>query len=244
MVMVRGPLSLLVPADDRHERPLVGVLVVLTFLTGVVDAVSYLRLGHVFVANMTGNVVFLGFALSGAAGLSIASSLVALASFMAGAVLAGRLGQRLGGHRGHLVRAGVGVKAVLVAAALLVSIAAAAPATGVSRYAITVLLALAMGVQNSIAGRLAVAELTTTVLTKTLTGLASDRAGGKPHMRARRVTAVAAMLAGALVGGLLTLKVSIPSALALAAVLACAVVMRAHLDSRRNAAWVRPERST
>ena len=38
-------------------------------LVGVVDAVSILSLGRVFVANMTGNVVFVGFALAGASGL-------------------------------------------------------------------------------------------------------------------------------------------------------------------------------
>ena len=47
------------------ERALPAVLVGLTAVTGLVDAVSYLALGHVFTANMTGNVVFLGFALAG-----------------------------------------------------------------------------------------------------------------------------------------------------------------------------------
>jgi uncharacterized protein DUF1275 len=42
------------------------LMILLTIVTGVVDAVAYLRLGHVFVANMTGNVVFLGFAAAGA----------------------------------------------------------------------------------------------------------------------------------------------------------------------------------
>ena len=74
--------ALLPPPGDRHG-PLVPMLIVLTLLTGVVDAVSYLELGHVFVANMTGNVVFLGFAIAGAPGLSVASSLIALAAFLA-----------------------------------------------------------------------------------------------------------------------------------------------------------------
>lgn len=57
------------PAGDRHA-PLVPMTVALTLLTGLVDAVSYLELGHVFVANMTGNVVFLGFTIAGAGGLA------------------------------------------------------------------------------------------------------------------------------------------------------------------------------
>ncbi len=89
---------------EPREGPLVPLLVSLTFLTGVVDAVSYLRLGHVFVANMTGNIVFLGFALAGAGGLSVASSLIALGAFMIGALAGGSIGARLGSHRGHLLR--------------------------------------------------------------------------------------------------------------------------------------------
>jgi hypothetical protein len=67
------------PWADSGFGPLPPLLVVMTVVTGVVDAVSYLALGHVFVANMTGNVVFLGFALAGAGGLSVPASLVALA---------------------------------------------------------------------------------------------------------------------------------------------------------------------
>ena len=64
-------------------------------VTGLVDAFSYLVLGHVFVANMTGNVVFLGFALVGAPGFSIGASAVALVSFWLGALAGGRIGARL-----------------------------------------------------------------------------------------------------------------------------------------------------
>jgi uncharacterized membrane protein YoaK (UPF0700 family) len=88
--------TLLPPPGDRHG-PLVPMMVALTFLTGVVDAVSYLKLGHVFVANMTGNVVFLGFALAGAGGLSVAASLVALGSFLAGSLAGGWIGGRTPG---------------------------------------------------------------------------------------------------------------------------------------------------
>ena len=64
------------------------LLLVLTAAAGLVDAVSYLELGHVFVANMTGNVVFLGFSIGGASGLSTLASLVAIAAFLIGAVFA------------------------------------------------------------------------------------------------------------------------------------------------------------
>src|SRR5438093_21811 len=61
-------------------------LIVLTFSTGLIDALSFLALGHVFTANMTGNVVFLAFAVGGATGLSAARSGTSLLAFMAGAV--------------------------------------------------------------------------------------------------------------------------------------------------------------
>ena len=48
-------------ASPVSERATVVALLLLTFGTGMVDAVSVLVLGHVFVANMTGNVIFLGF---------------------------------------------------------------------------------------------------------------------------------------------------------------------------------------
>jgi uncharacterized membrane protein YoaK (UPF0700 family) len=72
----------------------------MTVVTGLVDAFSYLALGHVFVANMTGNVVFLGFAVAGAHGFSIAASLIALASFGVGSIIGGRIVARYGHHRG------------------------------------------------------------------------------------------------------------------------------------------------
>ena len=64
----------------------------LTFTTGLVDAVSYLGLGRVFTANMMGNIVLLGFAAVGAPGFSVTRSLIALGGFLVGAVFGGRLG--------------------------------------------------------------------------------------------------------------------------------------------------------
>lgn len=82
------------PADDSHL--LLGVLTVLTAVSGLVDAVSYLGLGHVFAANMTGNVVVLGFAAAGAPGFSMVATATSIGSFLVGAVVAGRLGHHVG----------------------------------------------------------------------------------------------------------------------------------------------------
>src|SRR5260370_17889415 len=75
----------------NSERVLHGSLDCLTFVTGLVDAGSYVAMGHVFTANMTGNIVFLGFAFGGVPGLSIARSATALGFALAGGVLAGKL---------------------------------------------------------------------------------------------------------------------------------------------------------
>ena len=75
--------------DDQTH--LVRALIGLTVVTGLVDAISFLGLGHIFTANMTGNIIFLGFAVSGAPGISAARSIAALCAFAAGSVCGGRL---------------------------------------------------------------------------------------------------------------------------------------------------------
>ena len=156
-------------ANLRHPPSL--TLLALTFSTGTVDAVSYLGLGHVFTANMTGNVVLLGFGIAGAAILAAATD-PQPATFAAAATIA--------------------------------------------------LMAAAMGVRNATARRLAVPDLTTTVLTMTITGLAADStvAGGTGKVTVRRISAVVAMLAGAVAGALLlrtglTLPLAVAGAVAL-----------------------------
>jgi uncharacterized membrane protein YoaK (UPF0700 family) len=218
------------------------MMVALTVVTGIVDAVSYLKLGHVFVANMTGNVVFLGFAIAGAGNLSVAASLIAIGSFLLGAFGGGRLVLAGAEHRGRMLRTASAAQAALMALALVLAASLSQPLATGARYSLLVPLALAMGVQNAAAQRLAVPELTTTVLTRTLTGLASEAraAGGSGSQLGRRSVAVAAMLLGALSGGLLALDVSVAAALAVAGGLVVAVGVAVHLASADpQAAWVR-----
>jgi uncharacterized membrane protein YoaK (UPF0700 family) len=221
------------------------MMVALTFVTGVVDAASYLELGHVFVANMTGNIVFLGFALAGAHGLSSSSSLIALGSFLVGASAGGHLGALNPDHRGHLLRGAAVAQVTLLIVALIVAVALGEPIHTTGSYLLLISMALAMGVQNATAQRLAVPELTTTVLTRTLTGIASDagqalRPGAGASIFGRRLVAVAAMLLGALTGGLLVLHVAVVAALALAGAIVLTVGLAAHVLSRPDAAWIEP----
>jgi uncharacterized membrane protein YoaK (UPF0700 family) len=209
------------------RRLLVGALLGLTAVTGLIDAVSYLRLGHVFVANMTGNVVFLGFAVQPGSGLSAPASAVAIGGFLVGAVLGGRLGARLVERpRLWLYTAFAAQAAVLVAVAVLGDVGALAY-TGNASLLTIALLAVSFGMQNSTVRRLAATDLTTTVLTLTLTGLAADSIigggpGGKPY---RRLGSVLAILAGAAVGAELLRVTGITWVLAIAAVLVTAIAL-------------------
>ena len=183
-------------------------LLMLTFVTGLVDAVSFLGLGHVFTANMTGNVVFLAFAVAGAPGLSIARSLLSLAAFMVGAALGGRVGVRMAAapRRRWLLIVVASEGAMLLAAAFASTGFDLESATPSSRlYTVIALTAVAMGLRNATVRRLAVPDLTTTVLTLTLTGLAAESslAGGNNPRIGRRVGSVLLMFAGAAIGTLL-----------------------------------------
>ena len=138
------------------QGPLPPLLLGLTIVTGLVDAFSILDLGRVFVANMTGNVVFVGFALAGAPGFSLSASLSALAGFLVGAAVGGALINRTGRDRAKLFRAGALLELVLVACALIVLEGFGLPLGASERDALAALLAAAMGIQNAVARRLAV----------------------------------------------------------------------------------------
>ena len=223
------------PRATEKEDGLPPLLILLTIVTGVVDALAYLRLGHVFVANMTGNVVFIGFAAAGAGGLSVPGSLIALACFLPGGVAAGRIAARFGDDRRRQLRAAVAVEFALCAVAVVVAAVAGRHLGTGSRYALIVLLSLGMGAQNATARRLAVPDLTTTVLTQTLTGIAADSrvGGGTGGGTTRRVIAVLAMLIGAIAGALLLLHLAPVAPLVCAALLLAFVAVAA--GRRRDA---------
>ncbi|HEX6555925.1 MAG TPA: YoaK family protein [Ktedonobacteraceae bacterium] len=230
----------LVPRGEVKHGPLPPLLVAMTLVTGLVDAFSYLVLGHVFVANMTGNVVFLAFALAGAPGFSILASLVALASFVLGSFGGGLLGSRFGQHRGHLLSVAAALQALfLIAAAVLAALAGNLVQAGYS-YALIIVLGIAMGLQNATARKLAVPDLTTTVLTLTIVGIAADSrpVGGSGSRAGRRLIAVAAMLVGALVGSLLIFHVSIVAPLVIALIVIAVIAGTTRLLSRTDPDWV------
>jgi uncharacterized membrane protein YoaK (UPF0700 family) len=223
-------------SDHRHG-PLPPLLVAMTVVTGLVDAFSYLVLGHVFVANMTGNVVFLGFALAGAPGFSFTASALALIAFFAGAYVGGTLGLRHASHRGRLLARASALEATLIGVSLVVVAVSRHPIGAGARFPLIALMAVGLGIQNATARRLAVPDLTTTVLTLTITGTAAD----KTHTTAgRRTVSVTSMFVGALVGALLVRHVAVALPLALAFCLLAGVAVSAALLARSDPAWVTP----
>src|SRR5579863_5785472 len=230
----------LVPRGEVKHGPLPPLLVGMTLVTGLVDAFSYLVLGHVFVANMTGNVVFLAFALAGAPGFSILASLVALGAFVLGSLGGGLLGSRLGQHRGRLLSVAAALQTLLLlVATVLAALSGNAMSTGLSSSLIVV-LGVAMGLQNATARKLAVPDLTTTVLTLTIVGMAADSrlAGGSGSKAGRRLIAVLAMFAGALVGSLLIFHVSLVFPLVIALIVLAVIAGATQLLSRTDPHWV------
>jgi uncharacterized membrane protein YoaK (UPF0700 family) len=224
-----------------RNDPLPVALHVLTGVTGLVDAVSFFGFGHVFTANMTGNIVFLAFAVAGAPHVSVTRTLTSLAAFLLGAVAGGRLGMTVaptGRRRWLLTFAVVEAGLLLAAAAVALGIDVAASDPPGRLYVVIGLTALAMGVRNATVRQLGVADLTTTVLTLTLTGLAAESslAGGRNPRLGRRVVAVALMFVGAVVGTVLVrLGITLPLAVGAACVLATTV---AYADEPPPAAGV------
>jgi uncharacterized membrane protein YoaK (UPF0700 family) len=120
----------------------------------------------------------------------------------------------------HL-RAALLIEFVLTGIAAVIAAVSDVHPNELSGDSIVALLAFGMGIRNAAVRRIAVPDLTTTVLTLTLTGLAADSrlAGGTSRGTGRRVSAAATMLAGAVAGALM-LKTSIALPLSCAAVIA------------------------
>ncbi|HWY55312.1 MAG TPA: YoaK family protein [Terriglobales bacterium] len=195
-------------SSPTAEKTIVYALLGMTVVTGLVDAVSYLSLGRVFTANMTGNLLVLAFSTARVSGLSIARSLTALLSFLMGAIFGGRIMARATAE----AQIQFAVQTFLLEVVFL--FAASFCAIGYrghlledsfQMFALIALMALAMGTRSAAVRKLAIPDLTTTVLTLTITGIAADSSianGNNPRV-ARRVASVVAMFLGAALGAVI-----------------------------------------
>ncbi|WP_367379174.1 YoaK family protein [Subtercola boreus] len=210
-----------------------ALMLALTFSTGVVDAVGYLGLDRVFTGNMTGNVVILGMALAGADGLPVIGPVIALLSFMLGAVIAGRVLRPIKEgwtHRSTSLLTAVAVIMVGLAVGLLVY---GGTPPQPQEYIVTMFLAIAMGIQAGTARHIGVKDVTTVVVTSTITGFAADSrlAGGKGQPWFRRAAAIVLIAAGAGVGALL-LRLGLGWGVSLSALITVIVAVLGHVGAR------------
>lgn len=208
-------MSIASPVSDRRT---VAALLLLTVATGLVDAVSVLVLGHVFVANMTGNVIFLGFWFVPGSGVDLTAAIVAVLGFLAGTIVSGRLIRHLGHATRTWLTATLGAEVVVLS---VLSMLAGAGILGYQDNTKLILIAglgLTFGMQNAMARQFGVQELSTTVLTATIVGLGVDSrlAGGTGRREKLRYSVVAAMCGGAVIGATLS-RVMVAPVIALAA---------------------------
>ena len=209
------------------------LMLALTFATGIVDAVGYLGLDRVFTGNMTGNVVILGMALAGAEDLPVVGPVIALVGFKVGAALAGRALRPLGAGWARRTTVLLTLVAVLTLGLAAFLLASPQPAYAAA-LGVTGVLGGAMGLQAGTARRIAVQDVTTVVVTSTITGLAADSwfgsgVGAQPW---RRGSAIVLILAGAASGALL-LRWHLGAGLLASGALVLVVALLGHLDARR-----------
>lgn len=226
---------------DERDGPLPAMLVALTMLAGVVDATSILALDHVFVAAVTGNIVFIGLGLTGAAGFSVLASGVALAGFVVGVFPGARLCRLSTGHRGRAVRNVVALKFALAVPVTLLVVLAGESLHPAARLTVTALLAMSMGAQLALIRYLKVPDLLTAVMTLTTVGVLTERGGGRHDpMLIRRGLALLAFVVGVLAGGTLAAYVAPGAALAFGLAIIIAVGLGSHRVSRDEAGWSAP----
>ena len=217
--------------------PLPAILLLLTFGTGLIDAISILGLGRVFIANMTGNVVFIGFALANAPGFSLWGSLVALVGFLLGASIGGFVISRFGAHRGRMFRNALVVQLALFIVALVLSLTIGTPLPTAAQLVIVATGSVALGIQNAVVRHLAVPDMTTTVLTMTLTGIGSDLRRKDLATAGRRLIAVLAMLIGAGIGAVLVLRLGVSAGIVAVTIVLAVALVGAAIASRGAPEW-------
>jgi uncharacterized membrane protein YoaK (UPF0700 family) len=226
---------------DERDGPLPALLIALTMLAGVVDATSILALDNVFVATITGNIVFLGLGLAGARGFSVLAPAVALGGFVVGVLAGWPICQRWRGHRGRALRGVVGWKAALAVPVTIAVVVAGEPLHMGLRLAVTALLAASMGAQLTLIRYLKVPDLLTAVMTLTTIGVLTEHGGGRRDpVLLRRAISLLAFTVGVVSGGLLVHYVAAGASLGLGLAIILAVGVASQVVSRDEAPWSAP----
>ena len=205
----------------------VAALLLLTFATGLADSISILVLGHVFVANMTGNVIFLGFWLAPRTSIDLTAVVVALPTFVCTTVLSGRLSRHFGERTRPWITTVLATEIVLLAALSILAGAGVLRYHDDSKLIIIGILAVTFGLQHSSARQFGIQELSTTVLTSTIVslGLDSKLAGGTGEREKLRISVVLTMCAGAFIGATMSRYVVAPVFIVTAGVIAASLLI-------------------
>lgn len=221
------PETVAAPQIRNPQRGLPSVLMGLTLLSGIIDAVSYLGMGHLFLGKMTGNLVVLGMSTGQVPGFSIGAAALALTTFLLGAAMAGRLHTAIAHHRYRWIITALTIEAVLLVAAAGLAWWGWVPLSPSTTIGLITLIAAAMGFRNATVRKLGILDMTTTLVTLTLADLASDSflAGRRNPRLRRRLGVVASIFGGALIGGYLVVAYGLVVPLTLSAALACALAV-------------------
>ena len=202
-------------------------MLLLTFATGLADSISILALGHVFVANMTGNVIFLGFWLAPSTTIDLTAVAVALPTFICTTILSGRLARHFGIRTRTWITTVLATEIVLLVALAILAGTGMLLYQGNSKLVMIGILAMTFGLQHSSARQFGIQELSTTVLTSTIVslGLDSRLAGGTGERHRLRIGVVATMCAGAFFGATMSRYVIAPVFVVTAAVIAASLLI-------------------
>jgi uncharacterized membrane protein YoaK (UPF0700 family) len=209
------------------QRLTVAALLLLTFATGLADAISILVLGHVFVANVTGNVIFLGFWLAPKTDIDMTAVLVTLPTFVCTTILSGRLSRHFGDRARAWISTVLALEIVLLVTLSILAGAGVLPYHDNTKLVMIGILAVTFGLQHSSARQFGIQELSTTVLTSTIVslGLDSHLAGGTGARAKLRLGVVCTMCAGAFVGATMSRFVVAPVFALTAAVVAVSLLI-------------------
>jgi uncharacterized membrane protein YoaK (UPF0700 family) len=225
------------------------LLNVLTVSSGAVDAISFLALGKVFSAFMTGNIAFLGLRVAGAGGPGVVAILASMGAFAVGVYLSARIvkpaeGSGLWPRR---VTVALGISLIPHAVFLAIWFACGGQPSIEVAHVLLGSWGLAMGMQSAAVRKLHVDGVFTTAATATIIFLVGDLTDWSATVVERRRFAgvLASLFVGATAGGVLLVHAHIyapllPFVITAAAVATAAIVLRERPASDERARRDRP----
>ncbi len=190
----------------------IRVLLGFTFAAGISDALAWLGLGHLFVANMSGNVIIIGMGLGKAADTNLAGAAAALAAFIVGGVVHGFATRNEPAVWGKATTWTFGLVVSVLATVGIVTLVWPPDEHPNLAWVVMAALAFAMGVQGNAANRLSVPYVNTVAVTAAIFGVSSAlflapgtkrEEGEIPEGFIRATLAVIALGLGAMTGALL-----------------------------------------